>query len=82
MNASRTVTSAGKKAYLVRTNQVAPIIIKNCKEEFQQVNDFKEPIVYGRAADGMIEHPLIKVCGKWRGHTRKLQVGTRGNPNT
>jgi hypothetical protein len=49
------------KAYLWRTNQVAPIIIKNCKEEFQHVTDFKEPIVFGRIADHMPEHELIKV---------------------
>ncbi len=46
---------------LVRTNQVAPIIIKNCKEEYQHVTDFKDPIVYGRIADNMPEHALIQV---------------------
>ncbi len=50
-----------KKMHLVRTNEVAPIIIKNCKEEFQHVSEFKEPIVYGRIAENMPEHPLIKV---------------------
>ena len=47
--------------HLVRTNQVAPIIIKNCKEEYQHVTDFKEPLVYGRIAENMPEHALIKV---------------------
>ena len=46
---------------MTRTNEVAPIIIKNCKEEFQRVSDFKEPIVYGRIADNMPEHALIRV---------------------
>lgn len=45
----------------MRTNEVAPIIIHNCREEFQHVSDFKEPIVFGSIAEGMPEHPLIKV---------------------
>ncbi|XP_074649067.1 paladin-like [Tubulanus polymorphus] len=45
---------------MVRTNHVAPIIIKNCKEEFQHVVDFKDPIVYGRVADNMPEHPMVR----------------------
>ena len=50
-----------QKAHLVRTNEVAPIIIKNCREEFQHVSEFKEPIVYGRIAENMPEHALIQV---------------------
>ena len=46
---------------VIRENKVAPIIIKNCKEEFQHVTDFKEPLVYGRIADGMPEHALVRV---------------------
>ncbi|XP_063444020.1 paladin-like isoform X2 [Mytilus trossulus] len=46
--------------HLVRTNEVAPIIIHNCREEFQHVSDFKEPIVFGSIADNMPEHALIK----------------------
>jgi hypothetical protein len=45
---------------LVRTNEVAPIIIRNCKEEYQHVTDFKDPIVYGRIAEHSQEHALIK----------------------
>ncbi|XP_012936658.1 paladin [Aplysia californica] len=48
------------KQCVVRTNKVAPVIIKDCREEFQQIPDFNEPIVKGRFADGMLEHPLIK----------------------
>ncbi|KAL5018749.1 hypothetical protein ScPMuIL_004471 [Solemya velum] len=42
------------------TNQVAPIVIKNCREEFQHISDMKEPIVWGRLGDNMVEHPLIR----------------------
>ncbi|ELT97506.1 hypothetical protein CAPTEDRAFT_103765 [Capitella teleta] len=49
-----------QKAHLVRTNEVAPIIIRNCREEFQHVSEFKEPIVYGRIAENMPEHALIQ----------------------
>ncbi|CAH1794464.1 unnamed protein product [Owenia fusiformis] len=45
---------------LTRTNEVAPIIIKVGKEEFQRFTEFKDPIVYGRIADNMPEHPLVK----------------------
>jgi len=45
----------------VRTNEVAPIIIHNCREEFQHVSDFKEPIIFGSIAENMPEHALIKV---------------------
>lgn len=41
-------------------NDVAPIIIKDCKEEFQHVSDFKDPIVYGYIAENMPRHPLVK----------------------
>jgi hypothetical protein len=51
---------AGKQ-HMVRTNEVAPIIIRNCREEFQHVSDFKDPVVYGCIADGMVQHPLIRV---------------------
>lgn len=40
---------------------MAPIIIRDCREEFQHVTEFKEPIVFGSIADNMPEHPLIKV---------------------
>lgn len=50
-----------QRAHLVRTNEVAPIIIKNCREEFQHVSEFKEPIVYGQIAENMPEHALIQV---------------------
>ncbi|XP_069124091.1 paladin-like isoform X1 [Argopecten irradians] len=54
----------GDKAHqgrnFVRTNEVAPIIIRDCREEFQHVTDFKDPIVFGSIADNMPEHPLIK----------------------
>ena len=49
--------------HLVRTNEVAPVIIKNCNEEYQHVTEFTEPIVYGRIAEHLPEHPLIKVEG-------------------
>ncbi|XP_064616036.1 paladin-like [Liolophura sinensis] len=48
------------KSCVVRTNRVAPVIIKNCKEEFQNIVDLKEPIVMGSLAVGMKEHPLLK----------------------
>ncbi|CAL1539551.1 unnamed protein product [Lymnaea stagnalis] len=50
---------AGKQC-VVRTNKVAPVIIKDCREEFQQFLELNEPIVNGSLADGMPEHPLIK----------------------
>ncbi|CAC5391408.1 unnamed protein product [Mytilus coruscus] len=50
--------------HLIRTNEVAPIIIHNCREEFQHVSDFKEPIVFGSIADNMPEHALIKMDGE------------------
>ncbi|XP_064624636.1 paladin-like isoform X2 [Lineus longissimus] len=46
--------------HMLRTNQVAPIIIRNCREEFQHVSDFKDPVVYGCIADGMVQHALIR----------------------
>lgn len=51
----------GKNTTLIRTSQVAPIVIKNCREEFQHVTDFKEPLVYAKIADNLNEHALIKV---------------------
>ncbi|GFN91863.1 paladin [Plakobranchus ocellatus] len=48
------------KQCVVRTNKVAPVIIKDCREEFQQFLEFNEPIVKGCLAEGMPEHPLIK----------------------
>ncbi len=47
--------------HMIRTNQVAPIIIKNCREEFQNVCELNDPIVYGHIAENMPEHALIKV---------------------
>ena len=49
-----------------RTNEVAPIIIHNCKEEFQRVTEFKEPIVYDRIATGLPEHPLLQVRSRYK----------------
>ena len=51
----------GTQRYLVRANEVAPIIIRNCKEEYQHVVDFKEPVVYGKIAENMPEHALVRV---------------------
>ncbi|KAH9519940.1 hypothetical protein Btru_071315 [Bulinus truncatus] len=48
------------KQCVVRTNKVAPVIIKDCREEFQQFLEISEPIVHGSLAEGMAEHPLIK----------------------
>ncbi|GFR60002.1 phosphatase domain containing, paladin 1b [Elysia marginata] len=48
------------KQCVVRTNKVAPVIIKDCREEFQQFLEFNDPIVKGSLAEGMPEHPLIK----------------------
>ncbi|CAD5118609.1 DgyrCDS7293 [Dimorphilus gyrociliatus] len=50
----------GKNTTLIRTSQVAPIVIKNCREEFQHVTDFKEPLVFAKIADNLNEHALIK----------------------
>ncbi|XP_055877580.1 paladin-like isoform X2 [Biomphalaria glabrata] len=50
---------AGKQC-VVRTNKVAPVIIKDCREEFQQFLEISEPIIHGSLAEGMLEHPLIK----------------------
>ncbi|XP_061198164.1 paladin-like [Saccostrea echinata] len=41
-------------------NDVAPIIIRDCKEEFQHVTDFKDPIIYGSITENMPRHPLVK----------------------
>ncbi|XP_041362865.1 paladin-like isoform X2 [Gigantopelta aegis] len=55
-----TTEESTDKRCMVRTNQVAPIIIKNCREEYQTLVEFKEPIVMGCIADHFLEHPLIK----------------------
>jgi hypothetical protein len=49
------------KIAIVHTNLVAPIIIKNCNEEYQHVSNFEDPIVYGRLAEHITEHPLVQV---------------------
>lgn len=47
---------------IVHTNLIAPVIIKNCQEEFQHVSDLQEPVVYGRLSENsVLEHPLIQV---------------------
>ena len=47
---------------IVHTNLVAPIIIKNCQEEFQHVSDLQDPVIYGRLSQHSVnEHPLIQV---------------------
>ncbi|KAJ8318574.1 hypothetical protein KUTeg_003665 [Tegillarca granosa] len=61
MNLKHYLSNTQNARCLVRTNEVAPIIIRDCREEFQHVSDFKEPIVFGSIADNMPEHPLIKV---------------------
>ena len=53
---------SANKISIVHTNLVAPIIIKNCQEEFQHVSDLKDPVVYGRYSQHCVtEHPLIQV---------------------
>lgn len=42
-------------------NHVGPVIIKNCMEEYQQIQDLKEPFVYGRLSDKLPEHLLLQV---------------------
>ena len=42
-------------------NHVGPVIIKNCMEEYQQIQDLKEPFVYGRLSDKLPEHLLLMV---------------------
>jgi hypothetical protein len=51
------------KIAIVHTNLVAPLIIKNCKEEYQHVSDFDGPLVYGRLTQNVAEHPLVQVQG-------------------
>jgi len=54
---------------VVHTNLVAPVIIKNCLEEFQHVSDLQEPVVYGRPSENSgVEHPLIQVHKHTRTH--------------
>ena len=62
------------KDTLVRTNKVAPVVIKSCKEEFQHHTDFKEPIVYGKIAEDMTEHALIMVSQNM--HLGRFHKGT------
>ncbi|KAI0240998.1 Paladin [Lamellibrachia satsuma] len=57
---AQTPSNDGANSLLVRTNQVAPIIIKNCTEEYQRVNHFNDPIVHSRIAENMPEHELIQ----------------------
>ncbi|XP_070185653.1 paladin-like [Littorina saxatilis] len=45
---------------MVRTNKVAPVIIKDCREEFQHISDLKDIVIYGSMGDNMPEHPLVK----------------------
>lgn len=67
--------AGGQKKTVVRTNTVAPIIIRNCKEEYQAVSDFSEPIISGRLADHLPEHAFVKVRGQ--GHRDWGQVKFR-----
>ena len=47
---------------IVHTNLIAPIIIKNCQEEFQHFTDLQEPVIYGRLSEQcVVDHPLIQV---------------------
>ncbi|XP_071106895.1 paladin-like [Haliotis cracherodii] len=50
----------GQDHVMKSRDQVAPIVIKDCREEFQRLSKFKDPIVKGRMADGLPLHPLIK----------------------
>lgn len=63
-------------------NDVAPIIIKDCKEEFQHVSDFKDPIVYGYIAENMPRHPLVKVKFDFLKIEVYFPFGTRLNGKT
>lgn len=54
-------TISTKTCLITKTNNVAPVIIRNCKEEFQRVCDLKDPIVYGHVTEGGLEHPLLQV---------------------
>ncbi|XP_067672174.1 paladin-like isoform X2 [Haliotis asinina] len=53
-------TGNGQDHVLKSRDQVAPIVIKDCREEFQRLSKFKDPIVMGKIADGMPRHPLVK----------------------
>ena len=64
----------GTQRYLVRTNEVAPIIIRNCKEEYQHVVDFKEPVVYGKIAENMPEHALVRVSVPLNGFFKPFKM--------
>ncbi|XP_025089894.1 paladin-like [Pomacea canaliculata] len=58
--AKRFSDSPEDKRCLVRMNKVAPVIIKDCREEFQHISDLKDTVIRGSAGDNMPEHPLIK----------------------
>jgi hypothetical protein len=58
---AKKLTDPEDKRHMVRTNKVAPVIIKDCREEFQRISDLKDTVVYGAMGDNMPEHPLIKV---------------------
>ncbi|KAK7450206.1 hypothetical protein BaRGS_00039972, partial [Batillaria attramentaria] len=48
------------KRCMVRMNKVAPVIIKDCREEFQDTSDLKDNVVLGSMGTNMPEHPLVK----------------------
>lgn len=41
-------------------NNVGPVIIRNCMEEYQHISDFKEPFVYGRLSERLRKHLLVQ----------------------
>lgn len=45
---------------MVRMNKVAPVIIKDCREEFQDTSDLKDNVVMGSMGNNMPEHPLVQ----------------------
>ena len=69
---------------IVHTNLVAPIIIKNCQEEFQHVSELQEPVIYGRLSDNCVcEHPLIQVhVHHQHTHTRAREFVAQKNSRT
>jgi len=40
---------------------VGPMVIKNCKEEFQHVPEFTDPLLYGTLSPGGPPHLLVLV---------------------
>ena len=46
----------------MRDNEVAPIIIKIGKEEYQHYAETNEPVISAAIAPGLEEHPLVLVC--------------------